>query len=185
MPLAQIAEDKRFKLIECLETGHDWQEIKNKNCLFEFDPAYGDASVLQQLDFENTESIANLDSIIVKSGKYSLRLDRQFAFANAFNGWMNSFKNKENAFIKLSYWVYVSNKINLAKHTAKAVISFESKYKSFAYHGLPIFQKGDQVGTWKQVHFEQRIPTPKLLSDQIKVYPVSYTHLTLPTIYSV
>lgn len=170
MPLERLLADKRFKLIECLETGHDWQEIKNKNCLFEFDPAYGDAAILQKIDFEDAASTLNLDSTTVKTGKYSLRLDKQLTFANGFNGWMNSFQHQKNAYIQLSCWVYVSNNINLNAHTAKAVISFESKYKSFAYHDLPVFQKEDQVGTWKQLRFEQRIPSPKLLSDQIKVY---------------
>ena len=170
MPLAQIANDKRFRLIECLETGHDWQEVKNKNCLFEFDPAYGEATILQQLDFENNLQERNLDSLIVKSGKYSQGLNRAYAFSTAFSGWLSSFQNRPNATIRLSCWVYLPKNTNPATIETKAVISFESNLKSFGYHATPVFQKGDQVGAWKKLIVEQAIPRPKILTDQVKVY---------------
>jgi len=168
IPLEKITMDKRFRLIECLETGYDWENPKKKNCLFEFDSTYANATILLNRNFEERKKWT--DTTIVKSGEASFRMDKQQEFSPGFSGWLSSFHVEENPVVRLSCWVYVPKNVNPAKHTAKAVISFESNYEAVAYHSQPIFQEGDTIGSWKRIVYEQPILKNTLMNDIVRVY---------------
>ncbi len=168
IPLENLTNDKRFRLIECLETGYDWEHPKKKNCLFEFDSTYANATMLLDRDFETRKKWT--DTTIVKSGAASFRMDKQQEFSPGFTGWLSSFHVVKEPVIRLSCWVYLPENINPATHAAKAVISFESNYKAVAYHAKPIFQEGDQRGKWKRIVYEQPIIKNTLMNDVVRVY---------------
>jgi len=168
MPLENLLNDARFQLIECLETGYDWEQPKKKNCLFVFDSTFANTSILLKNDFEKED--IQRDTTRSKTGAASLKLDRSYAFSPSFNGSLTSFQTTKQPMIRLSCWVYISAAANPIHHTSKAVISFESSGKSFGYHAQPIVQKGDAKDQWKHLVLEQPIPTPKLMTDAVKVY---------------
>lgn len=166
-PLEDLMEDPRFQLIECLETGYEWENPKKKNCLFVFDSTYADKRLLLEENFENS-ALASLDTTYSKSGKYSQKLYNAAAFSQSFSGWMNSFQHQKEAKIRVSCWAYLPK--SSVPSSAIAVISFESFGKSFSYNTQAIFSEKDSVGVWKYVSFEQVIPEPKQMRDIVKTY---------------
>jgi len=168
IPLDKLLKDKRLKLITCKETG-TWENPKPKSCLFELDSAYANKAVVLQTSFEEpTWPKKRLDSLHAKTGKYSLKLNSSNAYSGSFTGWLTTFNQEPNAYIRISCWAYSADH---TFHTPpQAIISFESVYKSFSYNSQPLFDKNDPIGTWKYVSFEQAVPTAKIYRDQVKAY---------------
>jgi len=168
IPLDKLLKDKRFKLITCKETG-TWENPKPKSCLFELDSTYANNAVALQTSFEEpTWDKKRLDSLHTKTGKYSLQLNSSKAYSGSFTGWLTTFNQVPNAYIRISCWVYREE--TALPNPPQAIISFESTYKSFSYHSKPLFDKNDPVKTWKYVTFEQPVPKAKMFSDQVKAY---------------
>ena len=168
IPLEQLKSDKRFTLIDCLETG-TWENPKPKTCLFEFDSTYANSPILLKKGFELVTDTIARDSSFAKSGKYSRILNKQYPYSSSFSGFINSFQ-QDNAHIRVTCWVYLNNAVNAFHSPPQVIISFESSNKSFGYHAAPLFQEGDQKGAWKYITFEQPVPKYKLFHDRVKTY---------------
>ena len=168
IPLEKLMQDKRFKLIDCLETG-TWENPKPKTCLFEFDSTYANTSLLLQKGFESSSDNIARDSIIVKVGKYSRVLNNQHSYSAAFSGYLNSLQ-QPNTYLRIACWAYLGTDAK-AFHTApKVVISFESNNTAFSYHAEPLFQEEDQKGQWKYIVLERPVPKYKMFQDKVKAY---------------
>lgn len=168
IPLEKFQQDKRLKLIECLETG-TWENPKPKTCLFEFDSTYSNMATLYKDGFEDTAPAHPLDSSIVKTGNYSRILNKQYPYSSSFTGHINSLQ-QPHTYIQISCWAFLNTKATAFHTSPQLIISFESSNKSFSYHAKPLFQKGDQQGEWKYITFEQPVPKYKMFHDRVKAY---------------